>query len=185
MGLSAFADGPISFQEKQMDQVEETSIKRGRPRKEFSTDDMEVGQRPSIIIPPLNETMIREGEKIDVVEPGSANNDYYASLAFMEEPMTIRLERSSEKNAPKLVDVYVNGEACWVPVGQNFKLKRKFVEVLARSKPESIDTRTGSSEEEQPRNEILRNTSSKYPFTVVEDNNPRGYDWLTRVLMEG
>ena len=59
------------------------------------------------------------------------------------------------------------------------------MEVLARSKPESIDTRTGSSEEEQPRNEILRNTSSKYPFTVVEDNNPRGYDWLTRVLMEG
>lgn len=37
-----------------MEQVEETSIKRGRPRKEFSTEDMEVGQRPSIIIPPLN-----------------------------------------------------------------------------------------------------------------------------------
>ena len=60
-----------------MEQVEETGIKRGRQRKEFSTEDMEVGQRPSIIIPPLNETMIREGEKIDVVEPGSANNDYY------------------------------------------------------------------------------------------------------------
>ena len=58
-----------------MDQVEEVSIKRGRTRKEFSTEDMEVGQRPSIIIPPLNETMIREGDKIDIVEPGSANND--------------------------------------------------------------------------------------------------------------
>ena len=35
MGLSAFADGPISFQEKQMDQVEEVSIKRGRTGRDW------------------------------------------------------------------------------------------------------------------------------------------------------
>jgi hypothetical protein len=33
-------------------------------------------------------------------------------------------------------------------------------------------------------NLISRNTSQKYPFSVIKDPNPRGYQWLTTVLSQ-
>ena len=156
-----------------------------RGRREVHTGTMDVGQQPAIILPNLDETLVREPEAIASVDT-PLQSDYYKELAFMEEPVTIRLEKSSEKNAPMLVDVHVNGRVEWIPVGRPYTVARKYVEVLARSKPIDIQTEHDSPMSGQdPQNRIIRNTRTMHPFSVVRDDNPKGFDWLTRVMMEG
>lgn len=166
-----------------------------RTRRELNTGDMEVGQKPNIILPDDGPIDYQEGG-IAAID-GGTDDDYHAQLAFAEEAMTIRLEKSSDKFAPKTVDCWVNGKGVeafmngkwvplgWLPVGIPVTTRRKYVEVLARAKPDSIQTEVEDATVERPRNEIVRSTSTKYPFSVIEDRNPKGAAWLTRVLMEG
>lgn len=159
-----------------------TPMRRGR--REIHTGDMEVGQRPDLLIPETG-PVVREPETI-VAADGPIDSDYARALAFMEEPVTIELARLSEKFAPTLIDVYVNGVCEWVPVGQPYTLKRKFVEVIARCKPDDIETVTGSIHDDNPENRIARYTRAKYPFAVIHDpSGAQGHAWLTKVMREG
>ena len=160
--------------------AETTPTRRGR--REFHSGDMDVGQKSDIYIPPEG-PVVREQESIVAVE-GAFDMSLAEALKFMEEPVTIRLEHSSEKFAPKVLDFTVNGVTEWVPVGQPVTLKRKYVEVIARCKPDDISTYTGSTDDENPQNRIQRFTRAKHPFTVIQDANPRGFDWLTKVMQE-
>jgi hypothetical protein len=165
-----------------------------RATREINTGDMKVGQKPNIVLPDEGPLDI-QAESIAAVLDG--NEHYYSDLAFNEEPMTIRVEKSADKFAPKTVDCWVNGKGVevflngqwkslgWLPVGVPVVTRRKYVEVLARAKPDTIQTEVEDAMVAQPRNEIARNTSTKYPFSVIEDKNPRGAAWLSKILMEG
>lgn len=160
--------------------AETTPTRRGR--REFHSGDMAVGQKSDLLIPPEG-PVVREQESIVAVE-GAFDMSLSQNLAFNEELVTIRLEHSSEKFAPKVIDFTVEGVTEWVPVGQPYTLKRKYVEVIARCKPDDISTYTGSTDEENPQNRIQRFTRAKHPFTVVRDANQRGFDWLTKIMQE-
>ena len=61
-------------------------------------------------------------------------------------------------------------------------VKRKFVEVLAKSK---ITTYSQEKYRDNDGNESYRqipHTAVRYPFSMVEDANPRGRDWLKSIL---
>jgi hypothetical protein len=111
--------------------------------------------------------------------------DQAARLAFNEEILTIRLEPRSERNAPTVQDVAVNGDRRWLPIGTPLKIQRKFVEALARSQPFGVTTETGTAFEENPRNVIHKTPYRTAPFSVLSDPNPRGAAWLQRVSYEG
>ena len=130
-----------------------------------------------------NLTQVRQNEDI-IVEGGAINKDYLDELAFMEEKITIRLERTSEKNAPAFIDVGVNGRTEWLEKGKPITIARKYVDVLARCKSDYIETIAPNAESGEIVNRLARNTTAKHPFTVVQDTNPRGYDWLTGVLAQ-
>lgn len=156
-------------------------------RAEMHTSDIQIPQPEKVIIPGLGEALVREPEEVLVLDKPLETEELKA-LAFMEELLEIRLEPSSEENAPQLIDVYVNGQAEWVPVGRPWILKRKFVEVLARSKPMSVKTNHLTPEAAGNReitNEVIRTVRAKHPFSVLRDDNPKGREWLTRVLMDG
>lgn len=162
-----------------------------KPAKELHTADMAVGQAPKIILP--DEGPI-DREQIIVTDRQPAS-DYLDALKFAEEPVTIRIERSAEKFAPHSVDLWVNGvgaevlmkgkwiQTGYLPVGHVVTTKRKYVEVLARSKHDSVQTEVRKHEESEE-NVIDRHTSQKTPFSVIRDDNPRGAEWLTRLLQE-
>jgi len=154
-----------------------------RGRREVHTSDMLIGQKPDILIP-TDGVFTRDAEEIALPD-GPVDMTYAEALAFAEEPVTIRLEHSSDKFAPKQIDFYVQGVCEWVPVGVPYTLKRKFVEVIARCKPDDITTETGNTNDENPMNRIQRYTRSKYPFSVLRDDNPKGFEWLTKVMQEG
>jgi hypothetical protein len=111
------------------------------------------------------------------------------ALRFCEDILTINIHESSDQDAPEThVFLSVNGRGAgpngipWVPRGQNVKVARKYVEVLARARPskygsvEKINS-IGEREVVYPRTSSLR-----YPFSVIEDPNPKGAAWLTTIL---
>ena len=50
------------------------------------------------------------------------------------------------------------------------------------SKTDTINTETGSTMDEHPHNRIRRMTSANTAFSVVEDRNPNGVEWLRRIM---
>lgn len=157
--------------------------------REKSTEDMKVGQRDSV-----NLDMPRDSEEIAIAET-TIGQDYVDEINFMEEPVTIRINKSAEKYAPNVVDCWTNGRGAeqfingkwavcgWLPVNTVVTTKRKYVEVLARAKQESIQTRVVKHEDHED-NFADRYTNLKYPFSVISDPSRRGAEWLTRILSE-
>lgn len=123
----------------------------------------------------------------------SDDADYMADLAMMEEPVTIRLEPSSDKNAATAFPVWVNGrkaevyqngrwdEIGYLPTGRVLVVKRKVLEVIARAKVDTVHTRVQEMDSERPNNVIERFTSPVHSFSVLEDKNPCGAAWLAEV----
>jgi hypothetical protein len=150
--------------------------------KEFHTDDVRGRSKPLIN---LQDSLadIRDNEDV-IVESNSIDLAYFDELQFMEEKISIRLEPSSDRYSPKFVDVAVNGRIEWLEVGKPIQVARKYIEVLARAKSDTFITIAPNTNDETPVNMISRNTSQKYPFSVIKDPNPRGYQWLTSVLSQ-
>lgn len=170
----------------------QVTSRRSSANREIHTGDLDVGQAKDIV---LDDDPI-DREQIIVPVDGPLLSGQAQNLAFSEEPVTIRIERTKEKNAPKVVDAWVNGKGAEVlingkfvefgclPVGLIVTTKRKYVEVLARSKTDSVSTSVVKRDDGED-NIVNRDTSSSIPFTVVQDKNPIGAEWLTRLLMEG
>ena len=151
-----------------------------RRQSEVFTGDMEVRQPPVIA---LDDNEIDRDDVI-VADKSVVNGDYLNQLAFNEDVLTIMLSRSSEKFAPELIDIYVNGKVEWVPVGRPYMLKRKYVEVIARCQPFDVRTEV-VREAENERNQVKRFQIAKHPFTVIHDPaGERGHAWLQQVMRE-
>jgi len=163
-----------------------------QPGRELHSDDVAIEQPPRIVLT-NDEPIEREEVIIPVSRAGAAQ--YLEQLAFANDPVTIRIERSSEKFAPHSVDCWVNGigaelfiKGRWVqcgylPVGHIVTTKRKYVEVLARSKVDTLSTQVEKHADHED-NIIDRHTSQRSPFSVIRDASPKGAEWLTALLSE-
>lgn len=105
-------------------------------------------------------------------------------LAFMEEPVTIVVMSSGDQNEIALVQVAVNGVTQFIKRDEPITVKRKYVERLARCKKtdfsQDLDERNG----EQSFNILNRRHSLRFPFSVIQDPNPKGPGWLKQILTE-
>jgi hypothetical protein len=162
-----------------------------RARRETSNADFPIGQKPDIV---ADEDGSFDREQVIVHARGDElNSNAMAELAFNEEPITILIHPSREKNPPLVVDCWVNGKGAEVfvngkwhefnclPVDMPVITKRKYAENLANSKVDSIDTDVGDESMANPHNRIRRMTSSNVVFQVIEDRNPKGTEWLRRL----
>ena len=151
-------------------------------QKELHTEEVRGRAKPAIN---LQDSVadIRDNEEL-FIETNPMDMAYIDELAFMEEKITIRLEPSADRYSPKFIDVAVNGRVEWLEVGTPIKVARKYIEVLARAKSDTFITIAPNTNDENPVNMISRYTSQKYPFSVIKDPNPRGYQWLTTVLSQ-
>lgn len=154
------------------------------PRTELHSDSLPIEQRRTIASAADRE----EGDVILVDKV--ADPEYLVELAFMEEPVTIRLEPSADRNAISRFAVWCNGTGAetfsngrwssigWLPVGQVIIVKRKVLEIIARAKVDAVHTEVREPESERPHNAVQRFTSAVHSFSVLEDRNPRGAAWL-------
>lgn len=170
-------------------------VRRGR-RPIIHSDDVKQVQQPADVgLSPGVE--LARGESIEVLDK-PLEDEYFKALAMAEEPVTIMIEPGAEENAPRGIELWVNGKGAevmdpktgqWVqlnflPVGGPITTKRKYVEVLARSKTETVRTKTGDANQENPENTLVRSIARRASFSVLEDQNPMGRAWLTRLLSE-
>lgn len=171
-------------------------VKRQYIRKEVHTGEMPIAQKDDIDLD-LDSRIIR-GEELPTLDDlkARAKQAHLDELAFMEEPVTIRIEENSKSDFPEThVPVQVQGEGAevlqngkwvkigWLPIGVPLTTKRKYVEVLARAKPENVRTQHDDANVERPRNMLTRRSSAAYPLSIIRDNNPRGHDWLSAIMM--
>jgi len=103
--------------------------------------------------------------------------------AFMYEPVTIMIHDSNDENDVDTFQVSVNGVRQFFQRGLPQTVKRYYVERLARAKrtsyAQNLDDRLGES-----MNSLKPHHSLKYPFSVIEDKNPKGAGWLRNILAE-
>lgn len=102
---------------------------------------------------------------------------------FMHEPVTVVVLSSGDEDEVDMVPVGVNGVTQYFRRNVAQVVKRKFVERLARAKKtnysQNIDDRLGEA-----MNRLTRHPSLQYPFTVIQDSNPKGPAWLRGILAE-
>lgn len=156
-------------------------------RQPLNTDDIKIEQKSALV----GDKAIAErgGETIEAA-PVGMKDDYIDQLAFNEEPVTIHIQPSADKNAANSIPVWVNGKGCeclingqWIehaylPVNTKITLKRKYLEVLVRAKVDVVTTEILDAQGERPENRINRFTSAVASFSVIEDKNPKGAEWL-------
>ncbi len=153
-------------------------------RQELFSGDTKIAQKDDLVgdLSDRKPEIIR-GEKI-------VDADYLDELAFNEEPVTIRIEPSSEKNAAAHFPVWVNGKGCevlingqWVPVGYIpvntvLTVKRKYVEVIMRAKLDTVTTDVVEEAGKDPINKVKRFTAAVHAFSIIKDDNPLSQAWL-------
>lgn len=156
-------------------------------RQELHTDSIKIEQKAPII-----DHKEYEGDIVLVDKP--LNKEWADELVFNEDPVTIRIEPSSEKHAANAHPIWVNGKGAevfqngqwqeigYLPVGRVLTVKRKYVAVLAGAKFDRVTTDVVEPDSETPRNEIRRFTSAAVSFSVLEDKNPKGGAWLTELV---
>jgi hypothetical protein len=160
----------------------------GPGRKEIHTSDVKIEQKAPLIgdLPERAPEIVRAEQVID--------KNYADELAFNEEPVTIRIAPSTEKNAARHIYCAVNGIGCevwtngqwvqmpYIPVAQNLTVKRKYIEVLIRAKKDEITTDHQDVGSEYIDNRVNRMTSAVAALSIVEDKNPRGGAWATELM---
>lgn len=152
--------------------------KRQYNRRELLSDDLPIRDVPTL------DTDDRSDDVI-LATPSNFSSDYAAELAFMEEYVEVYLNRGRERHAPLFEQVGVNGQSIWVIVEKPVRIKRKFVEVLARSMPMDVRTQSGETDGDAlTYNKVERSLSANFSFSILRDDNPKGAAWLAKVRRE-
>lgn len=166
-------------------------------KSELDTRSVKTPQKAPLRMPPIGEDVVREPDRILPVDKPMTKSEFDA-LAFAEEPVMILIHRSTEKFSARCTDfIAINGtkgemlfKNGWVqmgyfPRGVPVVTKRKYIEVLARARNESIATQVIEHDNEDPQNNVERNVTHIASFSVLEDKNPLGAEWLVRLLTQG
>lgn len=161
-----------------------TPIVAPRASREFIAGDGKIGQDRTLNIPTTGEARV-EGGEIEVVPADAlAKKDKLDRLAFMEDELEIIVLPTSDKNSPPLVETHCNGRNQYLLRGKPQKVKRKFVEVLARAKLTTFRGETPLVNGEY-QNLMHPTTGLVENFTVLRDPaGDRGRAWLEQVLAE-
>jgi hypothetical protein len=150
----------------------------------IDSQDLEIGQYGDRV---LSSTGPAEKALAPIVVPEvdkPFDQEKMAMLAFMAEPVTVRIATSTDPNAEQVFEINVNGRNEVFRRGETKTVPRYIVDRLARMKI------TGYTQRELMNAEGIKDiaydahTGLKYDFAVVQDSHPRGPDWLRHTLLE-
>lgn len=113
---------------------------------------------------------------------GAVNTNVFDELKFMEDLLELMIHPSATENPAQSVFISVNGEKVDAPVGVSIILKRKFVEVLARSRTERLRTVVEELGLERS-NKLASNITNRHAFQILKDPaGVKGREWIQRAL---
>lgn len=103
---------------------------------------------------------------------------------FMNEPVKVMIDKTTERNAEQIIQLMCNGVSQFIVRGREAVIRRKYLDILARAKVDQVETEEYLNPKNEKAIRINHHPSHKYPFRVVQDDNPRGYEWLKGVMAE-
>lgn len=126
---------------------------------------------------------IGEGEPIECV----TEKDFTRAVeleVFMNDILTVIVHQSTEEGALDFAPPQVNGLNQPILRGAESKVKRKYIEALARCRTTKYVQQVIDSS--KPENiQMVERTQLTYPFAVLDDPNPNGKQWLDSILAQG
>lgn len=108
---------------------------------------------------------------------------WHDEMAFANEPVTVRVHTTNDKNAHPLPEVWVNGRVQRFPRGEEIIVRRCFVERLARACATTFDNVKTKGPDGEDKYVYPSATAEVYPFTVIGDS-PKGTAWLKTVMAQ-
>jgi hypothetical protein len=147
---------------------------------EQHTDNHAVGQPADIIL--KDGTLAVGGADIQAIDK-PLNDEYVQELAFMEEEIEIMVMESSDEHAENPITVGCNGVFKQFFRGRPTVTKRKFADclIVKQSRVSTPEYTNGGGERAFA---IRQHAAHKYPFSVIQDRNPKGAEWLRRRMAE-
>ena len=147
--------------------------------------DEHVKQEPALILKSTGDAKdALEQRGVQIVER-PVNEEKLAMLKFMEDPVTVHIHTTSDKEAEQVFEVFNNGQREIFRRGETKTVKRKFVNELAIRKAVTYRNSRERDSEGVQQEKYQPVTALRYPFSVVSDPHPRGADWLKAMLAMG
>ena len=106
-----------------------------------------------------------------------------ASEMFMNEMVEVMVHSSTDENQSPHVILNCNGTNQPIMRGVPTRVRRKYVEILARMKETKYSQVTRNAAAPDQIDMIARHGLA-FPFEMLSDENPRGRAWLQNVLAE-
>lgn len=130
-------------------------------------------------------TEVGTGQPIEVMsEQDIIKFDKAAELdKFMNDILTIIVHPDIAEGSLPVICPNVNGINQPIIRGQKSKVKRKYVEALARARITRYEQATPDAR--KPENiQMIDSCALAYPFGVLHDPHPRGQQWLDAILAQ-
>ena len=113
----------------------------------------------------------------------AADTDALDAEAFANDVLTIVVSKDASPGAYDVITPNVNGVNQPIVLGMKQKVKRKYVEALARSRITGYDQEV--PDPRKPENFTMREiTVLTHPFSVLHDPHPKGDAWLQNILSQ-
>jgi hypothetical protein len=130
-----------------------------------------------------NVELLDDGLEIEVISSDKDLRKIAADEQFANQVLEILVHASSDEREMDRLVLNVGGVNMPIMKGVKTKLKRKFVEVLARMKQTKYGQRT-INPMEPDRIQMVPTTTQAHPFAVYHDPHPKGAAWLEAILRE-
>lgn len=150
-------------------------------RNDLDTTDRKIGQPGVREMPSTGDARIEPSE-IEVVDrPVRASK--LELLKFMEEELTIVVHDSTNPTDEPIPYVINGGQRQAFLRGQKQRVKRKYVEVLARMKVTGYTQERFRDSQNIDSIRNIQHNALRYPFSIIEDTQ-KGRAWLDGILAE-
>ncbi len=151
----------------------------GKKRKIIETEEQQIGQ-DSVRKFDKNDELSKP--KIELVD-GRKPQSWIDEMAFMNEEVTVMVHESTDKQSNPFPEVWVNGRVQRFVRGNEQRVKRCFVERLARAKLTTFENVKTKNPDGDDVYVYPSHTGLVYPFAVINDTE-KGKAWLKRILAE-
>ena len=156
--------------------------------KTISTNDIDTSLTQEIELPHTGK--IQRGDamfddKIEIVNEVQLKN-YQETEKFMNQVLTVETLETSDPNAEQFIQTYVNGVPQFFERGKTQKVKRMFVEALARARPYTMQTPEIIDANGNRSTKIVKTFALKNAFNVLHDPaGQKGHQWLKDIIHQG
>lgn len=132
----------------------------------------------------IGNVVVDQGQEIEPILANEGLSKIAAEEAFMNEFCVVEIQSSGDENSADRGVLSVNGRHQPWFRDTPIRMRRMFVEILARMKETKYTPSEPNMQDPESTNIPRGRTAFALPFAVLEDDNPKGRGWLAAIKAE-